>query len=400
MESSKKTIRNFTLYGVAFGLLFPIFSSIVETLNWDLPLTMTNIFQVQKETPLLWVIDSAPLVIGILARVIGFRQSRLEKSNLIAEERYQKELKLRTEIDMLNQNLELRIQERTKDVEQRSRYLQAAAEVARKSTSILNHQELLETIVNEISRQFDFYHVGIFLLDDRNEWAVLRSASSIGGKQMIERGHRLAVGKQGMVGFVTSIGEARITQDVELDRIHSVTKELPDTRSEMALPMTARNKIIGALDIQDSKPNAFTQDDVAVLQTMTDQISLALENIRLFEQTQADLEEIQRAYGEFSEQAWGETFQKDLLQSYRYFGGSVSPLPKDDPSKNEDGTFSVPVSVRGYTIGTIEITKEDSSRDWNSDEIRLLEALSEQIGIALDSARLFNETQLRATYDD
>ncbi|NIV10908.1 MAG: GAF domain-containing protein [Aliifodinibius sp.] len=213
---------------------------------------------------------------------------------------------------------------------------------------------------------------------------------------MIARNHRLEIGRQGMVGFVTSIGQARIAQDIEMDRIHSVTPELPDTRSEMTLPLKVRGKVIGALDIQDSTPNAFTKEDIGVLQTMTDQIALAVENIRLFEQTQESLKELQRVYGEYSEQSWAETFQKKLLPSYRYLGGEVSPLSIDDQTHHHDGAYSVPVKVRGLTIGYIEISKDDQNKNWNHDEIRLLEALSEQIGIALDSARLFNETQLKA----
>ncbi|MEJ2484221.1 MAG: GAF domain-containing protein [Anaerolineales bacterium] len=288
------------------------------------------------------------------------------------------------------------VEERTNQLERRNRYLEAAAQVASKSISTLNLDEMMNTIVDEVSHQFGFYHVGIFLIDPQKEWAILRAASSIGGKKMIGRNHRLAVGRQGMVGFVTSIGQARIAQDVELDRVHSITQELPDTRSEMTLPLKARDEIIGALDIQESKPNAFTEEDIAVLQTMADQIALAVENIRLFEQTQATLTEVQRVYGEYSRQAWAETFQKNLIPSYRYSGGSVNQLQNDDESTDIEAKLSIPVKVRGFTIGTIEIAKESETEEWKSEEIKLLETLSDQIGIALDSARLFNETQLRA----
>jgi len=300
------------------------------------------------------------------------------------------------ELRELQVYLEQNVEERSQQIERRNRYLEAASQVASKSISILNLNEMLDNVVVEISQKFGFYHVGIFLTDEKKEWAVLHAASSIGGKKMIARNHRLAVGRQGMVGFVTSVGQARIAQDIEFDRIHSVTPELPDTRSEMTLPLRARNQVIGALDIQESIPNAFADEDIAVLQTMTDQIALAVENIRLFEQTQESLEEVQRAYGQYSELAWTESFQKNLLPSYRYFSGAVNQIRKEDISEPEDGSYSIPVKVRGYTIGTIEISKESGSTDWNSDEVRLLEALSEQIGIALDSARLFNETQLRA----
>ncbi len=302
------------------------------------------------------------------------------------------------ELSEIKTYLEGTVEERNEQLERRNRYLEAAAQVARKTIAITNMQEMLNAISMEISNLFSYYHVGIFLLDEKSEWAMLRAASSDGGKQMIARNHRLEVGKQGIVGFVTSIGKARISQDVEMDRIHSVTQELPDTRSEMALPLIARNKVIGALDIQDSMANAFSQEDIALLQTMADQIALALENIRLYQSAQDSLEEVQRVYGLYSERAWAETYRKNLLTSYRYAGGTLEEIARDQEPSLLENKVSIPIKVRGFNIGAIEITKEESEfNEWTDDELKLLNSLSEQLGIALDSARLFNETQLRAT---
>ncbi|MEJ2758780.1 MAG: GAF domain-containing protein, partial [Anaerolineales bacterium] len=302
-----------------------------------------------------------------------------------------------TEKEELKTYLEQTVEENTRQLERRNKYLEAAALVGQRAISTFNLQEMLDTIANEISQQLGFYHTGIFLVDERREWAVMQAASSEGGKQMIARNHRLAVGKQGMVGFVTSIGQPRLTQDIELDRIHSVAPELPDTRAELTLPLKTRDRIIGAIDIQDTNPNAFTNEDVSVLQTMADQIALAVENTRLFEQAQQNLEEIQRVYGEYSQQAWVETYQKNLLSSYRYAGGTISKLEKENVPELTGNKISSPVNVRGITIGEIEMAKEDQSTGWSNDEIKLLQTLSDQLGAALDSARLFNETQLRAS---
>ncbi|HKJ28107.1 MAG TPA: GAF domain-containing protein [Anaerolineales bacterium] len=301
------------------------------------------------------------------------------------------------ELSQMQQYLQETVTERTTQLEKRNKYLEAAQQVARESLSTLDLQEMLDTIASLISELFGFYHVGIFLLDDRKEWAVLKAVSSPGGQIMLRRNHRLEVGKQGIVGFVTSIGQARISQDIELDRIHSVTAELPDTRSEMALPLKVRNNIIGALDIQDSTPNAFEEDDLSILQTVADQIALAVENIRLYQQTQETIEEIQRVYGEYSQQAWSETYQKNLLHSYRYAGGSVEAISDNEQINLIGNKVSVPISIRGQYIGAIEIAKGENPEDWSDDELKLLHTLSEQLGVALDSARLYNETQLRAS---
>ncbi len=333
------------------------------------------------------------LMAGLIILSNRFSRENIEQLEQAKTELEDSEL----EKEELKAYLEETVEENTRQLERRNKYLEAAALVGQRAISTFNLQEMLDDIAAEISEQLGFYHTGIFLVDERREWAVMQAASSEGGKQMIARDHRLAVGKQGMVGFVTSIGQPRVTQDIELDRIHSVAPELPDTRAELTLPLKTRDRIIGAIDIQDTNPNAFTDEDVAVLQTMADQIALAVENTRLFEQAQENLEEIQRVYGEYSQQAWIDTYQKNLLSSYRYAGGVISKLDKKLSPEISGNKVTIPVNVRGITIGEIEMAKEDQSAVWSNDEIKLLQTLSDQLGAALDSARLFNESQLRAS---
>jgi GAF domain-containing protein len=137
-----------------------------------------------------------------------------------------------------------------------------------------------------ISKQFGFYHAGIFLLDERDEYAVLQAASSEGGRRMLERGHKLRVGEVGIVGHVASTGEPRVALDVGEDTAHFAHPDLPNTRSEMALPLKVQDRVIGVLDVQSTHEAAFSEDDVAVLQTMADQLATAIANARLFEQVQ------------------------------------------------------------------------------------------------------------------
>ena len=173
------------------------------------------------------------------------------------------------------------MEQNTQRMERRNRYLEVAAQIARDTVVTHDQQEILDHSVDLIATSFDYYQVGIFLIEENSQWAYLRAASSDGGRAMISRNHRLGVGKQGIVGYVTGIGQSRITQDIQLDRIHSVTPELPETRSEMALPLKVRGEIIGALDIQDRIPNAFIEEDISALQTLADQISLGIQNLRL-----------------------------------------------------------------------------------------------------------------------
>ena len=175
-----------------------------------------------------------------------------------------------------------------KETDHRALQLAAASEVARDATAILDVERLLSETVRRISERFGFYHAGLFLLDDKREYAVLQAASSEGGRRMLERGHRLRVGEVGIVGFVTHTGTPRIALDVGEDAVHFSNPDLPQTRSEMAVPLTMRGQVIGALDVQSTEVCAFTDGDVATVQIIADHLANAIENARLYEELQRE----------------------------------------------------------------------------------------------------------------
>lgn len=301
------------------------------------------------------------------------------------------------ELQNIQTDLANAFEKSTTQLERNKRYLAAAAAIAQSTTTRSQLKVMLNEIVGEIANQFSYYHVGLFLIEENGQWANLEAASSPGGQAMVERSHRLEVGKQGIVGFVTGLGQQRITQDTQLDRIHSLTPELPETRAEMALPLKAHGEIIGALDIQDNVPQAFSEEDIAALQILADQIALAIENLRLTQQAQDRLEEVQRVYGEYSRKAWAETHRQRAISAYKFSDGALTPIVDSGISVDAKNKVEIPIIVRGNQIGSIEIAREDQLAEWTEDEEELLATLSDQLGIALDSARLFNETQLRAT---
>jgi PAS domain S-box-containing protein len=193
------------------------------------------------------------------------------------------------------EELEQRVTERTRDLERRTVQLQVAAEVARDATTAHDLDDLLDSAVNLVRERFGFYHAGIFLVDEQSEYAVLRAATGEAGRKMLEVGHKLKIGEVGIVGYVTGSGNPRITLDVGTDAVHFDNPFLPETRSEMALPLKVNGRIIGALDVQSIQEAAFGEDNVATLQIMADQLAVAIERTRLYERTQATLEERLRA---------------------------------------------------------------------------------------------------------
>jgi GAF domain-containing protein len=313
------------------------------------------------------------------------------------------------ELEEHRAHLEDVVEQRTRDLARRTRHLEATAAVARDASSVLHLQRLLSRVVNLIGERFGFYHTGIFLLDPSREWAVLEAASSEGGQRMLARKHRLQVGEMGIVGYVTDQGEPRIALDVGADAVFFDNPDLPETRSEMALPLRVRGRVIGALDVQSREPEAFIEEDVAVLQTLADQVAVAISNARLFQRAQESLEAERRAYGELSRQAWSELLRAQ--PELGFFRDERGITPAGDLWRpemrtalrtgeitpgNGDGRLAIPIKVRDQVVGVIDGRKPDGTGNWTEDELALLETLTEQLSVALESARLHQDTQRRA----
>ncbi|HDQ70613.1 MAG TPA: GAF domain-containing protein, partial [Chloroflexi bacterium] len=218
--------------------------------------------------------------------------------------------------DLIN-SLEQRVSQRTRDLERRAIELEAASRVAREAATIRDVNELMDETTHLISVLFGFYHAGIFLLDDAREHAVLQAASSEGGRTMLARQHKLKVGEEGIVGYVAHHGASRIALDVGEDAVFFDNPDLPQTRSEIALPLSVREEVIGVLDVQSTEAAAFSDEDIAVLQTMADQLAVAIDNARLLEESQNALRELQTLYGQLTREAWQKR-QREGLSSYRY----------------------------------------------------------------------------------
>jgi GAF domain-containing protein len=313
------------------------------------------------------------------------------------------------ELEEQRAGLEVTVQERTRDLARRARYQEITAAIAREATSELELDGLIGSVVNSISRQFGFYHVGIFLLDGAGEWAELKAASSEGGQRLVARGFRLRVGQEGMVGYVAQYGEPRIALDTGKDAVFFDNPDLPQTRSEAALPLRARGQGFGVLDVQSTEPEAFTQEDVTVLQTLADQVATAINNARLFRQVEESIEAERRAYGELVGQKW-----TDLLRSQAGLGfvsnrqavvpvGEVSTphmkraLENGQIVSSQDATaVAVPIKVRGRVIGVLDGKKRDGSGKWTDEELALMQTFAEQSAVALESARLYQDSQQRA----
>ncbi|MBN1657767.1 MAG: GAF domain-containing protein [Anaerolineae bacterium] len=365
------------------------------------------------------------LLITMGAVLVGYNVQRLSRLYRVARQ---------SAMALEESNAELEVSrdvlaQQARQLERRAHYLEATAAVARDTTLELDIRELLPRLVRLVSAQLGFYHAGIFFLEPNGEWLALQAASSEGGQRMLAQGHRLRVG-QGVVGDAAERRRYRVMMDVRQQGAAEATyfdnPDLPETRSEAALPLLARGELIGVLDVQSTEPNAFDDEDLIALQAMANQLAVALSNARLYWEAQQALEAERGAYGELSRQAWQELLrvqpelaivrsQEGILpistppdQEVREAlktGHSVvgarpaaqrTALRQDSGEGGQSPGLAVPIRVRGQVIGAIDAHKPAGSGAWTPEQIVLLETLCEQLGDALDDARMYRDAQRRA----
>lgn len=325
------------------------------------------------------------------------------------------------QLQELTQNLESRILERTSELEiannvsqKRARQFEAITRVARDIASTRNLDELLPLVCKSVSEQFGYYHAGIFLNDTDNQFSILRAANSLGGQAMLARNHKLKIGEQGIVGYATGSGTPRIALNVGQDAVYFNNPDLPETRSEAAIPLKIASKTVGALDVQSSEANAFSVEDIETLSLLADQVSLAIDNARLYESAIESLEQSQVQYRRYLREEWSRLTQETELVGYRYSpSGSeplASPVSLGDAGKvalqgqiyqhegaqaSDTAELAIPVRLRGEVIGVLNVSTP-GHHAWSDDDIDIAEAVSERLALALENARLFEQTNRRA----
>ena len=318
--------------------------------------------------------------------------------------------------------LEDRVRARTQEIEtqntaltHRAQQLNTVSQVARQIVSSQELEALLASVTKLVSERFDFYHVGIFLLDEAKEYAVLRAANSEGGQRMLLRHHKLPVAKMGIVGYVTGTGEPRIATDVGDDAVFFNNPDLPHTRSEMALPLKVGDQIIGALDIQSTHSNAFQEEDLELFTTLADQVAIAIYNNQLYVATLRALDEAQNLHRQYLRSQWAEDTARRKVLGYVYNQSGITPQQRENPLWRQvfntgepvyavlpqgvnqaRAVMAVPISVRGETIGVIHVQDQAEDRSWSEDEIAVVNSIANQVAVAMENARLFENTVRRA----
>ena len=291
--------------------------------------------------------------------------------------------------------LERRVEERTLALTRRTSQLQAAAQVASQAAAIKDTGVLLNDIVRLISDQFGYYHAGIFLLDENHEYAILQAASSTGGQRMLARGHRLQIGKQGIVGFVAAQKQPRIALDTGVDAVYFDNPDLATTRSEAALPLIVRERVIGILDIQSEIPQAFSAEDIEIFQILADQVALAIENARLFNEMEFAVQQLQQTASMRVRESWMDIAEAQS-RAYQYTPLGIQQVAREYPPETGAEKLHVPIVLHNRKIGEIKVKRKEEAERWEPHEQAMLTEIASQVALALENARLFDEARKRA----
>ena len=295
------------------------------------------------------------------------------------------------------ETLEKQVEERTRGLQRRRVQIEMAAQIARDIAAMRDLETLLYRSVKLIRDRFNFYHAGIFLSDQREEYAVLRAATGEAGREMLARSYKLKIGQTGLVGHVAQSGESRVASDVELDEVYFKNPLLRETQSEAALPLKVAGQVIGVLDVQSQEPAAFDEESITTLQIMADQLAIAIQNAHLLQESQESLKELETTYGRINRQAWERFISGSRVVGYVFDGVSANPILRDQekPEKGSRGAtgspFSIPLRVRGELIGTLDVWSQDA--DLSDADVYQLATISNRISQILESTRLLQEAQ-------
>ena len=319
--------------------------------------------------------------------------------------------------------LERQIQE---SLERRGRQVQTSTEVAQEIATAPALDELYRKVVTLVKERFGYYHAQLFLLNERNDRLEAVAGSGGLGRQLVEQGHSRPVGR-GVVGRAAASGRPVLSPDVNQDPEWLYHPLLHETRGELAVPIILRQtapedpwvaqygempgRVLGVLDVQSDKPNVLTDDDRLLLEGLCGQIAIAVESTRLRQETEAHLQELERLTRAMSREGWeafrrqagaiGYLFeQNDIIPAENFWTpemGKAAEQGTFTPPAPKSGSMAVaPLKVRGGEFIGLLGVQDDPDNPMTKDELALVEAVSEQLAMALESARLFAETQRRA----
>lgn len=292
------------------------------------------------------------------------------------------------------QNLEEKVQERTAELETRMTQLRASTLTARAIAETQELSELLINAANLIAERFEYYHVGIFILDEQKRNAYLQASSSEIGKSMLGQLFRIEPDRKNPLSTAIETNRVLITSD--LDKSNFVRDpNFPITRSRMIIPLSVRGNQIGIIDIHSDQPRAFSSEDAEILQTLADLTAISFDNVRLLAETRNLLSQLEASTAIQTQRTWTK-FTSRQKSAYQYTPAGVRPIFSQEKVSGSDGLY-MPIVLHGQEIGRIKLKKrKGTASEWSERERDLVEKISNQVALALENSRLVDEAQKNA----
>jgi GAF domain-containing protein len=374
----------YAFLGVLAGVLFPLVGIALELARRNFPVSLSNVLMVQRTQPSIWIIETAPFFLGIIAALAGRRQDLVLQAN--------KALTLReAELSSIRDNLEQNVAQRTQELDQRNTQMRAVIQFARQLAEFQDLPTLLSTAVRTLLERFHWQEADLYLLDDGGQSAVLRASAS--RKAPLKEGQRVAMSDQNAIGRVVRRGRPYISAP-QPGKQEASLRAAPGM--EITIPLIARGKVIGALDARSLDSQPAGQNDTELFQLVADQLAAAIENVRLVTNARTTAEQLKALTLRDTRVAWRE-YLKNKEYAYIFTPAGMSPaLPAS--SHDQAGTLDVPLILRGQKIGSITLHRR-AGASWTQADQDLLDKVSAQAVLALENARLLDETRQRAVQE-
>ena len=312
-------------------------------------------------------------VVWVVARRLVSASAQVEELETARRESDERARSTQADIERI-------VAQRTAELAQRAHALETAAEIGRLGASTTDFSELAHLAAERIRAAFDLYYVGVFIRDEATDWAVLRAGTGEAGQKMLKRGHRIQVGS-GMIGWSIANAQPRFALTASEDIFRIQTPELPETRSEAALPLRSRGQTLGAVSLQSARQDAFDRASIEAFQEIADQLAVVLDNARLFEENQAAARSAREAQGRISRQGWDQLIGRRTRSGYRFDRHTVLPIEQEswsesarqaastgsvvaaegnggDPGDPTASLLSLPLKIRGQVVGCLLYTSD------------------------------------------
>ncbi len=312
-------------------------------------------------------------------------------------------------------NLEMTVEERILAISKKANLIITANQITEELAVLKNPQSILELTVNLIRSRLNYYHASVFLVDDEKDFAVIKASTGEAGQQLLARNHKLHFG-EGVVGYAVQKGEVRIASNVLLDSVHYKNPLLPDTRSEVAIPLIYRNEVIGALDVQSVEENVFTEEDLETLKLIANGLASTIYNAQEISKLNEQIAGLKNKNTGIAVSNW-DTYlsRKKRTLSLSVQNNQLLPLETPDEDITEvikqkcrivknavenGGNFSVlamPIKIRDEVIGVIDVHVDLPYVPENL--LQLSDAINARLSIALENARLVEELEDRTVQE-